>query len=55
MNLKLLAFMDNNKAKQFYIKIKDSYNDEYESFFNYFENTWLSSDEEKKSRYEFSL
>ena len=39
MNLKLLAFMSRNKARDFYIKIKDSYEIEYESFFKYLEDT----------------
>ena len=47
-NLKLLPFLEENKAKQFYKLIKDDFTEEkYEAYFEYFERTWLSIDEEK--------
>ena len=47
--------MQYDKSKEFYIKIKNEYNQDYADFFNYFENTWLSLNDNNKSRYEFSL
>ena len=45
--LKLLPFLKENKAKQFYKLIKEDFTKEkYEAFFEYFERTWLSIDEE---------
>ena len=47
--------MNLKDAKAFYLNIKNVYNDDYESFFNYFEDTWFSLDDEKEERYNFSL
>ena len=55
LNLKLLPFMTYKNAKDFYDKIKDSYNTDYSTFFDYFEQTWLDPEEENKSIYPFRL
>ena len=47
--------MNHKGAKKFYLNIKNAYNEIYESFFKYFENTWPSLDEKKEERYNFSL
>lgn len=55
LNLKLLSFMNHDKALEFYKEIKNEYNNEFESFFEYFEDTWFSIEEGKDTRYDFSL
>ena len=41
-NSKLLPFLEFDTAIEFYKKIKEEYmSNEYESFFEYFENTWM--------------
>ena len=40
--MKLLPFLEFDTAIEFYKKIKEEYmSNEYESFFEYFENTWM--------------
>ena len=54
--MKMLPFMKEKEAVEFYIKIKDitpSNIEEFKIFFEYFENTYLSLDE--KSKFKFSL
>ena len=55
LNLKLLPFMSYKNAKDFYDNIKDSYNTDYSTFFDYFEQTWFVPEEENKSIYPFGL
>ena len=41
-NLKLLPFLNYGKTLEFYLKLKDEFECyEFESFFEYFENTWI--------------
>ena len=47
--------MSYKNAKDFYDKIKDSYNTDYSTFFDYFEQTWFDPEEENKSIYPFGL
>lgn len=47
--------MNHDKAKEFYKEMKNEYDNEIESFFDYFEDTWLSTEEGKETKYDFSL
>ena len=53
--LNVIAFMNHDKAVKFYKKIKNEYNNELESFFEDFEDTWFIKEECKDNRYDFSL
>ena len=55
LNLKLLPFMAYKNVKNFYNKIKDFYNTDYSTFFDYFEQIWFYPEEENKSIYPFGL
>ena len=51
-NLKLLPFLKNDIAIEFYKKIKDEFeSEEYELFFDYFENTWMKINEENNVKF----
>ena len=54
INLKLLPFMNHDKALEFYKKIKNEYNKDFETFFEYFDDTWFNIEEDKDTRYDFS-
>ena len=56
-NLKLLLFLKENVAINFFKKLKDEIGnkEKYEEFFEYFESTWLSIEENKKSKFELNL
>ena len=56
-NLKLLLFLKENAAINFFKKLKDEIGnkEKYEEFFEYFESTWLSIEENKKSKFEFKF
>lgn len=46
--------MNNDKALEFYKKIKNEYNKDYEAFFEYFGDMWFNIEEDKDTRYDFS-
>ena len=54
INLKLLPFMNHDKALEFYKEIKNEYNKDFETFFEYFDDTWFNIEEDKDTRYDFS-
>ena len=57
-NMKMLPFMNKNDAIEFYKKIKEippDNSEEFKTFFEYFENTYLSLEKDIHSKYEFSL
>lgn len=57
-NMKMLPFMKEKEAVEFYKKIKDippSNIEEYKIFIEYFEKTYLSLDDKEKYKFEFSL
>ena len=57
-NVKMLPFMNKNDAIEFYKKIKEippDNSEEFKTFFEYFENTYLSLEKDIHSKYEFSL
>ena len=56
-NLKLLLFLKENVAINFFKKLKDEIGnkEKYEEFFEYFESTWLAIEENKKSKIEFKF
>ena len=57
-NLELIPFMNFEAAKKFYSSLKENIpkSENYDKFLDYFENTWLSlNDNENDSIYEFNL
>ena len=56
-NLKLLPFLKENDAINFYQKLKEEIDsdEKFEEFFEYFESNWLAIEENKKSKFEFKF
>ena len=55
-NLKLLPFMPIKQAREFYLKVKEYFDEEiFENFYNYFERTWLNIDENETVKFDFNL
>ena len=45
-----------NQVREFYIKIKEYFDEEiFENFYNYFERTWLNIDENETVKFDFNL
>ena len=56
LNMKLLPFLEKNKAREFYKLIKEEFSEEkYEAFYDYFENTWLNIDDNNKTKFDYEL
>ena len=54
-NLKLLPFLKENDAINFYQKLKIDSDEKFEEFFEHFESNWLAIEENKKSKFEFKF
>lgn len=54
--MKLLSFMSIKQAREFYLKIKEYFDDEiFENFYVYFELTWLNTYEKETVKFDFNL
>ena len=55
-NLKFLPFLEHQKVKEFYNKIKDYFIGEvFLLFYNYFQYCWLNLSEDNKEKYKFDI
>ena len=55
-NLKLIPFLKETEAIEFYHKIKDEFDqEEFIPFFDYFERNWLNLSEENDSKYKLDI
>lgn len=55
-NLKLIPFMSIENAREYYLKIKDYFNEDlFNNFYTYFEQTWLNLDENETVKFDFNI
>ena len=57
-NLQLMSFMDYDSAKEYYELVKNKFNDPNElcnKFYDYFENTWFSENQDDNVKFNFDL
>jgi len=55
-NLKLIPFMNLEKALEFYLLVKANFNqDEFNKFYDYFELTWLNLEEKDYDKFNFNI
>jgi len=55
-NLKLIPFMNLEKAREFYLLVKAHFNqDEFNKFYDYFELTWLILEEKDDVKFNFNI
>jgi hypothetical protein len=48
--------MSIKQAREFYLKIKEIFDDEiFENFYVYFEQAWLNTDEKETVKFDFNL
>lgn len=53
---KIITFYVYKKAREFYLKIKEYFDDQrFENFYVYFEQTWLNTDENEAVKIDLNL